>query len=296
VPIYLRSGKALWKRGTEIVVQFKRPAEDLFRDVPAAGRTEANRLVFHIQPDQGVELRLQAKSPGPRMALQKVHMHFDYKEAFEAARGTGYEVLLYHAMTGDATLFSRTDLVEAAWEVAQPVLDAWAAAPADFPDYPAGSWGPRSAYDLLERDGRRWVEVINRSVLEGIPLFRGADAVLLHRLALMLRPAVAAAGADIVRLGEPGDEMYFLCRGQAEALDAAGHRLNLLTDGDFFGELSLLYPRPRTATVRAVVLCDLFVLDRADFDGLLRDYPRFEATLRDNARARYHLDDVETAP
>jgi glucose-6-phosphate 1-dehydrogenase len=230
------------------------------------------------------------------MALQKVHMRFDYKEAFEAPRGTGYEVLLYNAMAGDATLCARSDCVELAWEVAQPILDAWAASPpADFPNYPAGSWGPRAAYDLLRRDGRRWLEVINRDVLEAVPLFRGADAVLLHRLAMMLRPAVAAAGDVIVRRGEPGEEMYFLCRGQAEAVDDTGRRLNVLGDGDFFGELSLLVRRPRTATVRALTPCDLFVLDRAEFDGLMRDYPRFEATLRENARTRYRID-AESSP
>src|SRR5207253_2925849 len=140
-----------------------------------------NRLVFHIQPDQGIEIRFHAKNPGPVMDLQKVSMLFDYTESFEAARGTGYEVLLYNCMTGDATLFSRTDLVELAWRVAQPVLDAWAAQePKDFPNYPAGSWGPKAAYDLLVRDGRRWVEVLNRSILEKSPLYRGAHPTLLH--------------------------------------------------------------------------------------------------------------------
>ncbi len=110
---------------------------------------EANRLMFHIQPDQGIELRFHAKTPGPAMFLQKVNMRFDYREAFEASRGTGYEVLIYNCMIGDATLFSRTDLVEAAWRIAQPMLDAWAATPPhDFPNYPAGSWGPKAAYDL----------------------------------------------------------------------------------------------------------------------------------------------------
>src|SRR5207244_3111134 len=149
VPVYLRSGKSLWKRGTEIVVQFKKAPEVLFRNTPAAERLESNRLVFHIQPDQGIELRFHAKAPGPAMFLQKVNMRFDYSEAFEASRGTGYEVLLYNCMTGDATLFSRTDLVETAWRVAQPILDYWAEAPVqDFPNYPSGSWGPKAAFDL----------------------------------------------------------------------------------------------------------------------------------------------------
>ena len=174
VPIYLRSGKALWKRGTEIVVQFKKAPEVIFRGTPAADALEPNRLIFHIQPDQGIELRFHAKTPGPAMYLQKVNMRFDYSEAFKASRGTGYEVLLYNCMIGDATLFSRTDLVEAAWRIAQPMLDAWTATtPHDFPNYPAGSWGPKAAFDLIERDGRQWVEVVNRDMLEQVPLLQG---------------------------------------------------------------------------------------------------------------------------
>src|SRR5262249_49332520 len=144
--------------GTEIVVQFKKAPEVIFRDTPAVGRLEANRLIFHMQPDQGIELRFHAKIPGPTMQLQRVDMRFDYREAFETARGTGYEVLLYNCMIGDATLFSRTDLVETAWRIAQPILDVWASTPAnDFPNYPAGTWGPKAAFDLIGQDGRRWI-------------------------------------------------------------------------------------------------------------------------------------------
>jgi glucose-6-phosphate 1-dehydrogenase len=91
------------------------------------------------------------------MHLQNVRMQFEYEDAFQAARGTGYERLIYDCMVGDATLFSRTDLVEQAWRIAQPVLDVWRALPArDFPNYTAGTWGPKSAEDLLARDGRAW--------------------------------------------------------------------------------------------------------------------------------------------
>jgi glucose-6-phosphate 1-dehydrogenase len=293
VPVYLRSGKGLWKRGTEIVVQFKRAPEVVFRDTPAVGRLEANRIIFHLQPDQGIELRFQAKSPGPALSLQQVHMRFDYREAFEAARGTGYEVLLYNAMIGDATLFSRTDLVEAAWRVAQPILDVWEAeAPANFPNYPAGSWGPRAAFDLLAQDGRRWVEVVTRDVLAKVPLFKGADPVLLHNLALALRPTVAAAGEAVVREGERGGEMYFICRGKVEVAEASGKVLRSLADGDYFGELGLLTDHPRAATVRAVSPCDLFALDKADLLRVLKDHPALAGALRETARERYHLADV----
>src|SRR5260370_17720939 len=94
-------------------------------------------------------------------------------------------------MRGDATLFSRTDLVETAWRIAQPMLDLWFSNPAaDYPNYPAGSWGPKAAFDLIERDGRRWVEIINRGVLEKVPLFQACDAVFLNGLAMMPTPVV----------------------------------------------------------------------------------------------------------
>jgi glucose-6-phosphate 1-dehydrogenase len=294
VPVYLRSGKSLWKRGTEIVVQFKRAPEVLFRDTPAGGRLESNALLFHIQPDQGIEFRFQAKTPGPAMALQKVNMRFDYREAFEVSRGTGYEVLLYNCMIGDATLFSRTDLVESAWRIAQPILDAWSATPPDdFPNYPAGTWGPKAAYDLIERDGRHWVEIINRDVLEKVPLFQGSDPVFLRNLAMMLQPVVFSAGDYIIRKGDPGSEMYIICRGQVEVLDAAGKRLTVLGEGDFFGELSLLLSAPRTASIRAIASCDLFVLGQSDFNRVLTVYPQFANSLREAARKRY--EDIEGA-
>ncbi len=290
VPVYLRSGKRLWKRGTEIVVQFKKAPEVVFRDTPAAGLLEANRLFFHIQPDQGIEQRFHAKTPGPAMQLQKVSMRFDYSEAFEATRGTGYEVLLYNCMIGDATLFSRTDLVESAWRIAQPILDAWAATPPDdFPNYPAGSWGPKAAFDLLERDGRRWVEVVNREVMAQVPLLKNADPILLHNLALALEPAVYAAGDVILHKGDVSTEMYVICRGQVEILDGSGKQVGVLGEGEFFGELALLLSQPRAATVRALTPCDLFVLGKEDFERALADHPQFAATLRETATTRFHL-------
>jgi glucose-6-phosphate 1-dehydrogenase len=287
VPIYLRSGKALWKRETQIVVQFRRAPEVIFRDTPTVEHLEPNRLLFHIQPDQGIEFRFHAKTPGPSLYLQKVNMRFDYREAFEAARGTGYEILLNACMAGDATLFSRTDLVETAWRIAQPILDAWKQPPTDFPNYPAGSWGPKAVFDLIERDGRRWVEVINREALEAVPLFGGCDLVLLRNMAMMLRPVVRATGEYIIRKGEQGSEMYFLCRGQAEVLDDAGRRIRMLEEGDYFGELSLLHAQPRTVSIRANAPCDLFVLSREDLGRILQDHPRFAGVLRQAAQERY---------
>jgi glucose-6-phosphate 1-dehydrogenase len=288
VPVYLRSGKNLWKRGTEIVVQFKRAPEVIFRETPAMGRLESNHLIFHIQPEQGIEFRFHAKAPGPSLQLQKVNMRFDYREAFEAGRGTGYEVMLYTGMTGDATLFSRSDLVESAWRISRPILDAWAQAPAaDFPNYPAGSWGPKAAYDLLARDGRRWLEVINRDVLGKVPLFQGGDPVFLRNLAIMLKPVVYAPGDFIIRQGEAGGDMYVVCRGRAEVLDGSGNVLNALNEGDFFGELSLLLSRPRAASVRATTPCELFVLEQGDFKNVLKEHRDLAESLRESARRRY---------
>jgi glucose-6-phosphate 1-dehydrogenase len=296
VPIYLRSGKALWKRGTEIIVQFKTAPQVIFRDTPTVQSLDANKLVFHIQPDQGIEFRFHAKTPGPLLQLQKVNMLFDYQQAFETARGTGYEVLLYQCMSGDATLFSRSDLVESAWRIAQPILDGWAETPPrDFPNYPAGSWGPKAAYELIERDGRRWVEIINRGVLEKVPLFQGADPVLLRNLAMMLRPSVAAPGDYIIRIGETGCDMYFISRGQVEVLDRSGNRLATLSDGAFFGELSLLLSAPRTASIRAVTSCDLFVLDQADFNRAVKNNPQIASSLRQIAAERYPTSQPEVA-
>jgi glucose-6-phosphate 1-dehydrogenase len=289
VPVYLRSGKRLWKRGTEIVVQFKQAPDVVFRDTPV-GELDSNRLLFHIQPDQGIELRFHAKIPGPAMQLQKVNMRFSYGDAFKTGRGTGYEVLLYNCMVGDSTLFSRSDMIESAWRIAQPVLDAWAAEPpADFPSYQAGSWGPRAAYDLIERDGRKWVEVVNRDVLEQIPLFAGCDAVFLNALAMILEPVVFEPGNLILRQGESGSEMYVICRGEVEVLNAAGEILGTLGPGNFFGEIGLLLAQPRMATIRAKTLCDLFVLERGEFSRALRDHPRVAGSIYDVARNRYQL-------
>jgi glucose-6-phosphate 1-dehydrogenase len=288
VPFYLRSGKALWRRGTEVVVQFKKAPEVIFRGTPAAGGLDANRLLFHVQPDQRIELRLHAKTPGPSLRLQRVNMRFDYKEAFESGRGTGYEVLLYGCMTGDSTLFSRTDLVETAWRIAQPVLDAWAADDApDFPNYPAGSWGPKAAFDLTERDGRGWVEVVNRDVLGKVTLFCNCGPVFLQNLAMVLRPVAYRPDELIIRQGDVGREMYFIARGRVEVIDGAGRLLRTLGDGEFFGELSLLASEPRSASVRAATACDLFVLDQRDFNDVLRSHPQFGAALQEAARGRY---------
>jgi glucose-6-phosphate 1-dehydrogenase len=156
VPFYLRTGKRLAKRVTEIVIQFRRTPFVLFRNTTVRN-LETNRLVIHIQPDEGISLSFGAKVPGSVMKLGLVNMDFDYSTYFGTEHSTGYERLLRDCMAGDATLFQRADMVEAGWNVIQPILDVWHALPArGFPNYPAGSWGPMEAEDLLERDGREW--------------------------------------------------------------------------------------------------------------------------------------------
>ena len=288
VPIYLRSGKALWKRGTEIVVQFKKAPQVLFRGTKI-DRVGANRLIFHIQPIQGIEMQFNAKIPGPLLQLQPVHMRFGYGEAFKASRYTGYEVMVYSCSHGDATLFSRGDLVEAAWKVAQPIMDYWKATPADFPNYERGSWGPKAASDLIVRDGRRWFEVVTEDVLKKVAIFKDGDPLFLSQVLMSLRPKLVIAGEQIIKKGEMGREMYVLVRGEVEVQDDAGTVLKTLKDGDFFGEIGVLMSLPRTAHVIAKTGCDLFVLDKTDFSRILRDHPQFATGVLAIAKDRYNL-------
>ncbi len=156
VPFYLRTGKALPKRVTEISIQFKRAPFMLFRDTPVE-KLVTNRLVIHVQPDEGISMHFGAKVPGPIVRLGEVDMDFNYVDYFGKTTNTGYERLIYDCMLGDATLFQRADMVEAAWGVVNPIIDVWSALPArNFPNYAAGTWGPKEADELLERDGRRW--------------------------------------------------------------------------------------------------------------------------------------------
>jgi glucose-6-phosphate 1-dehydrogenase len=161
VPFYLRTGKRLARRMTEIAIQFRRSPFVLFRNT-AISDLQTNRLVIHIQPDEGISLRFGAKIPGPVMRLGLVNMEFDYARDFGNSHSTGYERLIHDCMIGDATLFQRADMVEAGWKVIQPVLDAWKAQSAEgFPNYAAGTWGPAEADALLARDGRAWRDIAN---------------------------------------------------------------------------------------------------------------------------------------
>ena len=156
VPFYLRTGKHLERRWTEIAIRFHQAPHTLFRGTHVE-RMHPNWMILRIQPDEGIALEFAAKRPGPVVRLSTVAMDFCYKTHFKMAPNTGYETLLYDCMIGDATLFQRADNVETGWRAVQPILDAWAARPPrDFPNYVSGGTGPAAADELLARDGRAW--------------------------------------------------------------------------------------------------------------------------------------------
>ncbi len=155
VPFYLRTGKRLPKRATEIAIQFKAVPHRLFQD--ASVDPEPNLLAIRIQPDEGILLRFGSKVPGLGLDIRTVTMDFTYGSAFSVDSPDAYETLLLDAMLGDASLFTRADEVEAAWSIATPIVESWIEGPApEMPNYAAGTWGPDAANALIERDGRRW--------------------------------------------------------------------------------------------------------------------------------------------
>ncbi len=159
VPFYIRAGKRLPKRVTEITIQFKQPPMLLFKggECHDSSAIKPNLISMRIQPDEGISLRFGAKLPGPSMDISPVQMNFSYADAFGKSSANGYERLLLDAMLGDGTLFAHRDGVEATWALMTPILKAWAETPVkDFPNYAAGTWGPSAADALLESEGRKW--------------------------------------------------------------------------------------------------------------------------------------------
>jgi glucose-6-phosphate 1-dehydrogenase len=165
-PFYLRTGKRLPRRATEIAIQFRHVPHSPFRGqvatpagTPPPGSIEPNLLVVRIQPDEGITLRFNAKVPGQAMRIRTVNMDFLYGSSFLTQSPEAYERLLLDCMLGDATLFAREDEVEEAWRLCTAILDGWRAHPPrvdEFPNHEAGTWGPQAAHDLLARDGRAW--------------------------------------------------------------------------------------------------------------------------------------------
>jgi glucose-6-phosphate 1-dehydrogenase len=161
VPFYLRTGKYLSARNTEVAVRFKQAPYSMFQHT-AVDALGPNWLILNIQPDEGISLQFDVKRPGPAIELAPVSMDFCYSDWFEKEPNVGYETLIYDCMIGDPTLFQRADTVEAGWRVVQPILDAWDATrasdfPSGFPNYVAGSAGPAAADELIKCDGdRQW--------------------------------------------------------------------------------------------------------------------------------------------
>ncbi len=162
VPFYLRTGKRLQNKLSEVMIQF-RPVPHQSFPTTAALAWQPNQLMIHIQPKEGIVLHFQAKQPGSILHLSPVDMHFSYQETFKARSPEAYETLLADVMAGDATLFMRADQVECSWSALTPILNVWEdTLPADFPNYPSGTWGPEAADVLVAQDGRSW----NHSTLE----------------------------------------------------------------------------------------------------------------------------------
>ena len=156
VPFFIRSGKRLAQHTTQIVIGFKRTPLLLFGKKVDESITP-NRLVIHVQPDEGITMDIHAKRPGPGIPIANVPLDFSYREFGETTAATGYETLLYDCMIGDTTLFHRYDSVDASWRIVNPVLDVWQALHArDFPNYAAGTWGPEASDRLIEKSGHQW--------------------------------------------------------------------------------------------------------------------------------------------
>jgi glucose-6-phosphate 1-dehydrogenase len=156
VPFYLRTGKRLSRKLSQIVVVFRPVPHHMF-PASATDTFEPNRLVINIQPEEAIVLKFEAKEPGSRMRLKTVSMDFNYSEAFQSQSREAYETLLQEVMEGDPTLFMRSDQEDEAWKQVMPIIDAWGSSPAtNYPNYPSGTWGPDAADMLVARDGRSW--------------------------------------------------------------------------------------------------------------------------------------------
>jgi glucose-6-phosphate 1-dehydrogenase len=156
VPFYIRSAKRMPKRVTEIAIYFKQAPLLLFRDVAAQQQLEPNVLIVRIQPNEGITLRIGAKVPGQVTRVRWVNMDFRYGSSFGVSPPEAYERLLLDCILGDSTLFARRDMTERGWEIVMPILEAWEQSSEEASKYEAGSWGPKVANELIERDGREW--------------------------------------------------------------------------------------------------------------------------------------------
>jgi glucose-6-phosphate 1-dehydrogenase len=157
VPFYLRSGKRMPKRVTEIAIQFRAAPHQLF-GAAVMDEVAPNQLVIRIQPDEGITLRFAAKVPGQVTHIRDVNMDFRYGASFGVQLAEAYERLLLDCILGDSTLYARRDMTERGWEIVMPIIERWAQTKGDvqFPNYEAGTWGPQASHDLLAAAGRHW--------------------------------------------------------------------------------------------------------------------------------------------
>ncbi len=158
VPFYIRTGKRMPKRVTDIAIQFNDAPHSVFVDAPIMSRSGRgpNLLILRIQPEEGISLRFRSKQPGAGMRLRPVSMDFNYGSSFGERSPSAYETLLLDAMAGDSTLYTRQDMVDASWKAVQPVLDVWSETKHQFPNYDAGTWGPQASEEMLQRRGHTW--------------------------------------------------------------------------------------------------------------------------------------------
>ncbi|HVY95243.1 MAG TPA: hypothetical protein VHA14_20930, partial [Bryobacteraceae bacterium] len=156
VPFYIRTGKYMPKRVSEIAIHFRSAPLSVFRNDDESGASAPNLLILRIQPEEGISLKFVSKRPGAGMMLRPVSMDFNYGASFGERSPSAYETLLLDAIIGDATLYTRQDMVEASWRAVQPILDMWEAKKYSFPNYAAGTWGPAEADEMLARRGHVW--------------------------------------------------------------------------------------------------------------------------------------------
>jgi glucose-6-phosphate 1-dehydrogenase len=154
VPFYLRTGKRLPKRVTEIAIQFNPAPLAIFDS--EGDSLSPNLLILRIQPEEGISLKFLSKRPGAGMHLRPVSMDFNYGSSFGERSPSAYETLLLDALIGDATLYTRQDMVEASWAVVEPIQNLWRETRFDFPNYQAGTWGPPAADEMLAQRGHAW--------------------------------------------------------------------------------------------------------------------------------------------
>ena len=221
----------------------RRPPRSIFRGTAGASSSSPNRLIFHIQPYQGIEIQFQAKIPGPRLQLQPVNMRFGYGDAFKASRYTGYEVMIYSCSHGDATLFSRGDLVEAAWRVAQPLMDHWAgdAAPSSRTTRAAaGARRPRATSS--RRTAGAGTRSSPRRCCGRSPLFKDGDMMFLEQVIMALRSTQVGARRDrSSRRATSAASSISSRAARSRCSTTRASVLKVLTDGDIFGEIGVAH-------------------------------------------------------